>query len=162
MTREERVRLIEQYKNGYSEVINALKDIENAEMDFSPARDKWSCREVIHHLADSETASSFRLRKLLVENSPYIQGYDQDEFAKRLHYKERPIEPALMAFQAVRANTSQLLDLMTEAEWKRTGEHSESGPYSIQKWLEIYAQHAHGHAEQIRRNREAYKERRKS
>jgi hypothetical protein len=42
---------------------------------------------------------------------------------------------------------------MTEAEWSREGTHSESGHYSVIKWLEIYAHHAHNHADQIRRAR---------
>ena len=62
------------------------------------------------------------------------------------------------AFEAARATSAQLLDLMTEADWKRAGEHSESGPYSTETWLKIYSDHAHNHADQIRKNRSAYKE----
>jgi hypothetical protein len=38
---------------------------------------------------------------------------------------------------------------MTEADWKREGTHSEHGRYTVERWLEIYARHAHNHAEQI-------------
>jgi hypothetical protein len=126
-------------------------------LDFRRAPGKWSSREIVHHLADSETTSAIRLRRLLVEDSPYIQGYDQDEFARKLHYSRRPVESALKAFEAARATTSELLDLMTEQEWQRKGEHSESGPYSAEQWLQIYASHAHNHAEQIRENRSRYR-----
>jgi hypothetical protein len=44
---------------------------------------------------------------------------------------------------------------MTEEEWVREGTHSESGRYSCETWLEIYAVHAHEHADQIRRARDA-------
>ena len=40
---------------------------------------------------------------------------------------------------------------MTEADWTRPGWHTESGPYTAETWLVIYAAHAHGHADQIRR-----------
>jgi len=40
---------------------------------------------------------------------------------------------------------------MTEADWRKLGWHSESGSYHTERWLEIYAVHAHGHAEQIER-----------
>ncbi len=158
MTIKERASLIVRYKDGYKEVADALKGVSEAELDFSRARGKWSSRQIVHHLADSEATSAMRLRKLLVERQPYIQAYDQDEFAKKLHYSKRPIEPALKAFEGARAATAQLLDLMSEEEWKRGGEHSESGPYSIETWLQIYAAHAHNHADQIRQNRAAYKE----
>ena len=146
------------YKNGYQDVMEALKGITPEEMDYKMAAEKWSCREVIHHLADSETTSGHRLRKLLTEFNPYIQGYDEADFARKLKYAARPYEPALELFKAARETTAQLFDLMTEADWKRTGEHSESGPYSAENWLEIYAVHAPNHANQIRRNRAKFKE----
>ena len=47
---------------------------------------------------------------------------------------------------------------MTEAEWRREGSHTESGRYTVERWLEIYAAHAHGHAEQILVARDAGQE----
>jgi hypothetical protein len=158
VTAQERAILIKQYKDGHNQVVDALDGISDAELDFRRAPDKWTAREIVHHLADSETNSAIRLRKLLVEDNPYIQGYDQDMFAKKLQYSKRPMQPALTAFEGARSSTAQLLDLMKEEDWKRMGEHSESGPYSPETWLKIYADHAHKHADQIRWNRSAYKE----
>ena len=47
------------------------------------------------------------------------------------------------------------LDALEPDEWRRSGVHTESGPYSVEDWLRIYADHAHDHADQIRRAREA-------
>jgi cysteine sulfinate desulfinase/cysteine desulfurase-like protein len=63
--------------------------------------------------------------------------------------------PALEAFRYARETTAQLLGLMTEDDWKRAGTHTESGAYSMEDWLKIYAKHAHNHAAQIQRLREA-------
>jgi hypothetical protein len=160
MTKDERRFLIEEYKRGVANIRDALKGITEAELDFTRAPGKWSAREIVHHLADSETTSAIRLRKLLTEHTPYIQAYDQDVFAKTLHYAQRPIEPALKAFEAARENTAQILELMKEEDWQRMGEHAESGPYSTETWLSIYAVHAHNHADQIWQNRTEYKNRR--
>jgi hypothetical protein len=159
MTPTERAALIGDYKNGCREVADALKGISEKELDFHRASGKWSAREIVHHLADSEMTSAIRLRKLLVEMNPYIQAYDQDEFAKRLQYSKRPIEPAIKAFEAARETTGEILDRMTEDDWKRAGEHSDMGPYSAETWLEIYAAHARNHADQIRQSRAVFKER---
>jgi hypothetical protein len=153
MTSAERQALIARYKAGYDEVVQALAGVGPDERDWRPAPGEWSAREVVHHLADSETISGIRLRRLLSEDAPVIQGYDQDEYARRLRYQERPMEPALRAFEAARATTAQLLDAMTEADWHRAGTHTESGAYSAETWLEIYGGHAHVHAAQIRQNR---------
>lgn len=156
MTTDERKRLIARYKAGYADVVDALDGITPGELDWRPAPGEWSAREVVHHLADSETIAGVRLRRLLTEEKPAIAGYDEAAYARRLRYADRPLEPALQAFAAARATTAQLLDLMAEADWQRTGVHSESGPYSAARWLEIYAAHAHDHAGQIRRNRAAW------
>ena len=158
MKPQERAVLIQQYKDGFKQVAEALGGISEEEMDFRRPG-KWSTREIVHHLADSEMTSAIRLRRLLVEHSPYIQGYDQDEFAQKLQYSKRPIEPALKALDAAIGTTAQLLELMKEEDWKRTGEHSESGPYSAETWLQTYSKHARNHAAQIRQTRSAYKER---
>jgi hypothetical protein len=155
MTLDERQELITQYKHGHSEVLRHLSDFPENSLTAHPIPGKWSAAEIVHHLADSETTSSLRLRRLLVEDHPLIVGYDQDEYAAKLHYTERDIKPSLEAFRYARETTAQLLDLMSEEDWRREGTHSESGSYTTEDWLRIYAAHAHNHAAQIGRLREA-------
>lgn len=155
MTAEQRRALIEQYRAGFDEVNRALEGFPPDQLTAHPIPGKWSAAEIVQHLADSEMTSALRLRKLLVEPHPVLQGYDQDEWAVRLRYNERPIAPALAAFRAARETTAQLLDAMTEEQWRHLGWHSEAGSYHAETWLEIYGVHAHGHAAQIRRLREA-------
>ena len=155
MNDDERQKLIAQYKAGYDEVSRNLGGFPPNSLTAHPIPGKWSAAEIAHHLADSETTSALRLRRLLVEDHPLIQGYDQDDYAAKLNYNRRDIAPALEAFRAARATTAQLLDLMSDEDWKREGTHSESGSYTAEDWLRIYAAHAHNHAAQIGRLRDA-------
>ncbi len=148
MTQQERQKLIEQYKDGYRVVAEALIGLEGDELDVRPAPGKWSAKEIVHHLADSEMTAAIRARLLLAVDRPQILGYDQDQFARRLHY-DRPIEASLEAFKAARRSTAELLDCLSDADWAREGTHTEHGRYTLERWLEIYAQHAHVHAQQI-------------
>jgi len=154
MTQADRKDLIAEYAAGYDEVARALEGFPKEKLTSNLIPGKWSAAEIVQHLADSEMTSAIRLRILLVEDNPVIHGYDQDLFATRLRYNERDIAPALEAFRAARATTAQLLERMTEEEWRRVGTHTESGRYTAEDWLRIYASHAHGHAGQIRRLRE--------
>lgn len=147
-----RAELIRRYSEGYAAVEAALAGISPAELDRADA-DGWTARQVVHHLADSEMTSALRLRKLIAETNPVIWGYDEELYAKGLWYNERPLEPSLLALKAARASTVSILEHLSEADWARQGWHTESGPYSTERWLEIYAAHAHEHADQIRRAR---------
>ena len=153
MDATERRVLIDQYREGIDEVRRAVDGATDSELDRRPADGEWSAREVAHHLADSEAMSTIRLRRLLAEDEPLIQAYDEAEFARRLHY-DRPIEASLAVYAAVRSSNVQLLDTLNEAEWQRAGTHSEEGAYSVEAWLRIYAAHGHDHADQIRRARD--------
>ena len=155
MTPEERNELIAKYAAGYDEVTGALEGFTAETLTTHPLPGKWSAAEIVQHLADSEMMSAIRLRYLLVEDNPAIQGYPEAVYAERLFYNERDIAPALEAFRAARSTTVQLLERMTEEDWQRKGTHSESGAYGTEIWLKSYAAHAHDHAGQIRRLRDA-------
>ncbi len=152
MNEQKRQELIDKYKDGYRAVAEALAGIDDAGLDARPAPGKWSAREIVHHLGDSEMTSAIRLRLILVEDRPEIRGYDQEAFARKLHY-DRPYHKSLEAFRYARETTAEILDRMTAADWAREGTHTEHGRYTVERWLEIYAEHAHKHADQIRRAR---------
>ena len=156
MERQKRAELIARYKDGYREVAAALEGASDKDLDSRPAPGKWSAREIVHHLADSEMTSAVRLRLLVAEENASIRAYVEKEFAARLHY-QRPIASSLLAFQAARLSTGELLDSMTEADFAKKGTHPEHGSYGVDRWLEIYAVHAHNHADQIRRARASAK-----
>jgi hypothetical protein len=149
MDAERRGLLIERYRSGPGVIAAAVAGLDDAALDTRPADGGWTPREVVHHTADSEMTSAIRLRRLIAEDDPLIVGYDGDEFARRLHYADRPIEPALAAIESARSTTAQILERLTDDEWQRTGTHSESGSYGVERWLEVYADHCHDHADQI-------------
>jgi hypothetical protein len=151
-----RQSMIEQYKKGYQEVADAVAGATDAELDARPEPGKWTAREIVHHLADSEMTSAVRMRNLIATDNVAIVGYDQEVFARRLHY-DRPIAASLSAFKAARETTAELLDCLSEADWKREGTHTEHGRYGMDTWLGIYSVHAHNHADQIRRARASLK-----
>ena len=151
MDAQERKSLIRRYRDGHRAVVEALHGLKDEELDRS-ASDEWTPRMIAHHLADSEMTSAIRLRRLIAEDDPVISGYDEVGFAKKLT-SDRPIEPSLEAMRWARESTAQILERLTEEDWQRAGTHSESGPYSVENWLTIYASHGHDHAKQIERSR---------
>ena len=152
--RHDRADLLRRYVDGPDAVRRAVEGLTDQQLDQPAADDPtsgWTARQIVHHLADSEMTSAIRLRRLLAEDDPVLTAYDENAFAQRLHYDRRPIAPSLDAMAAARATSAQLLEHLTDDEWERAGTHEESGRYSVDDWLRIYAAHGEDHADQIRR-----------
>lgn len=150
-----RADLVAQYRVGYQIIVDALGNMRDDEWDARPFPDEWTVREIVHHLADSEMNSAIRLRMMIAADEPALQAYDQDVFARKLFYGQRPVDASLRAFQAARDSTAEILEQLTSEQWARTAVHSELGRITVDDWLETYAAHAPEHADQIRRTRAA-------
>jgi hypothetical protein len=151
MKTDRRRLLVEQYRDGHRAITDALAGITEDQLDRS-ASGEWTPREIAHHLADSEMMSAIRLRRIVAEHEPLLHGYDEMQFARALT-RDRPIAASIEAMRWARESSLQIIERLDDHEWERTATHEESGPYSIDAWLETYAVHPHDHAAQIKRSR---------
>ena len=124
--------------------------------DATPERPgKWSVRQVVQHLADSELVGGFRFRMVLAHDAPELPGYDQDLWAERLRYQDADLETALADFAALRNLNLRVLRRATPDDLRRVMRHSERGDESLSRMLSMYAGHDLRHLAQIRRIRQA-------
>ena len=152
LTPAERASLIDQYADGPRRLRTALAAVPTEALQWRPKPGEWSAHEVVVHCSDSETQSASRIRIVLSEKDPVIQGYDEAQWARDFDYHAHPIDVALAAVDAVRANTAALLRRLPAAAWSKAGRHTESGDYTAEDWLKIYADHLENHARQIEAN----------
>ncbi len=152
LTPSETADLIAQYAAGPDVLRAALAGVPADAMQWRPAEAEWSVHEIIVHCADSETASAHRIRVLVAEPDPLIVGYDQAAWARLLDYHARSIDVALEAVAAARASTAEFIRALSPEAWTRSGRHTESGHFTAEDWLRIYAVHLHDHADQIAAN----------
>ena len=160
LSQAERERLMQQYAHGPARLTAALTTVPEEARKWRPASGEWSVHEVVCHCADSETNAAARIRYLVSEREPIILGYDENAWAVTLDYHSHPLEPALSVIDAVRANTAALLRHLPESAWEREGRHTESGSYTAEDWLKIYAAHLEEHSRQIENNLAAWHARR--
>jgi hypothetical protein len=149
--------LLERFRRGAELVAVVSTGSAGAEWDFVPAPGKWSLRQIICHLADSEMIGRYRMASAIAEDNPSLQWYDQDAWATKLDYSKRKFSQALETFRRVRGENYELLKDLPEETYSRTGVHSRLGPMTLKDLLKMYAEHAEGHARQIRDARDAYK-----
>ena len=149
MTPETRALLIRRYEDGCAAFIKALDSLAEADLDFAP-RGEWSARQITHHVADAELVRGYRLRQLMAQDAPLLEGFDEEGFAERLHYY-RPRAASQALFRAAVQSNVELLTLAFPEDWSRTGSHSEQGVFSLEDWLEGAATHSFEHAEQLKK-----------
>ena len=139
------------YSSATQYFLNLARGLTADQLDIKHP-DGWSARQIIHHLADSEAQSYARLRRLVAEpEGSLIQGYDEGAWAiaEKLGYESAPVENSIAVFAAVRASSLDLLKRLTEEDLSKAGVHSESGHYTIGKWIESYTRHPQDHGDQL-------------
>ena len=143
--------LAEKYQIATQEFLNLVAQISPNQLDKAD-KEGWTPRQVIHHLADSEAQSYSRLRRLIAEPGSLIQGYDENKWAEssKLGYKSEDVQSSLEVFKAVRQASYELIKKLSEKDLEIEGTHSESGAYSVGKWIKTYTNHPLDHANQIR------------
>jgi uncharacterized damage-inducible protein DinB len=112
---------------------------------------RWSARDVVAHMADSELVWAWRIRLVLGHDGPGLTGYDQDAFAARLHYHEQPLSRSQRRFDLLRGDNLWLLERASPAERARVGVHSERGEESLDHMIRLYAGHDLVHLAQLER-----------
>jgi len=127
-----------------------------SDQDGTPERPgKWSVRQVVQHLADSDLIGGFRFRMVLAHDSPELPGYDQDLFAERLRYQDSDLATALDDFEFLRGLNLRLLRRATPEDMKRVMRHAERGDEPLAHMIKLYAGHDVVHLRQIARIRQA-------
>jgi hypothetical protein len=114
---------------------------------------KWSIRDVIQHLADSELVGGFRLRMVLAHDRPPLVGYDQDLWASRLRYRDVELRDAFEQFTALRRGNVRLWQNLAAEDLIRVGLHGERGEESLEQMRRLYAGHDLLHLQQLERIR---------
>lgn len=151
--------LLERMRRGAVALEEAMTGATPAEIDFTPAPGRWTIRQILAHLADAEVVGTDRFRRTIAEDNPTLIGYDQEAWNKHLDHARRNPADDLDLFRRLRALNSSLLDGLAPEAFERPATHTERGRLTLLGVLEMYADHAEGHARQIRGNREAFRAR---
>ncbi len=114
-----------------------------------PAPGKWSIREIVAHLADSEVVLGSRYRFIAAMDRPGLPGYDQDAFVANLGVDRATTADLLDDFAMARAVNLGLLERVGEEAWDRVGLHAERGEESLGRLVTMYAGHDRIHLSQI-------------
>ena len=113
----------------------------------SQAPGKWTAREILCHLADTELAFAFRLRQTLAEPHHVIQPFDQDAWAR--NYQGLSSSEALSTFSTVRAWNVALIKKVPPADFSKPVTHPERGAMTFGDIVATMGGHDLNHLKQL-------------
>jgi uncharacterized damage-inducible protein DinB len=138
-------KLIEAYSCGGELLREALRSAAEVDVDARPIEGKWSIREVVCHLADSEIIYADRMKRVLAEDHPTFFDADPDVFGPALHCRRRSLDAELAVVEAIRAHMLPILQASRAETFARTGVHSLAGPMTLRTLLERITAHVPHH-----------------
>lgn len=150
--------LIEQYQQGYSQILTELDGLSEEQLNFKPSEQSWSIKEIIIHIADAELVHIHRMKAVLAEENPIMTAFDQDLWTTRLNYQNINHQLYLQLFQMLRNSFLPILHNLTEQDYSRIGTHNQAGQFSFKDILEHSIEHIDTHIGQIRRVKASYLE----
>jgi uncharacterized damage-inducible protein DinB len=86
------------------------------------AEGKWSIKEILGHLADTERIFTYRLLRIARGDTTPLAGYDENAYVPAGRFDDRPLPMLLAELRAVRQSTAALLEGLPEEAWTRWGE----------------------------------------
>lgn len=146
--------LIADYLAGPQQLREAIAGMTDDQLNAAPIPGKWSTRQVICHIADFEPVYADRMKRVIAEDDPPMQGGDPNVFAAKLAYDERNIDEELGLIEAVRRHLATILKTLPEETFQRTGKHSVDGPLTLETLLKRITGHIPHHIKFIEEKRE--------
>ncbi len=154
----ETTELLERFRRGAELLAMSMTGAAGSELDYVTEPGKWSVRQIICHLADSEMVAAMWFRQIVAEDRPSLQGFDEKAWANNLGYGKRKASHVIELFRHLRSENHELLKDLPEAVFERVGMHSKRGPMTLIEAVKIFTNHPEKHTAQLRAVRAAYKE----
>jgi DinB superfamily len=126
----------------------AVAGLSDSQLETTYRPDGWTLRQVVHHVPDSHMNSYVRFKLALTEDNPTIKPYDEAAWAL-LSDSSLPTQVSLDLLEALHARWVILLRALNPEDWKRTFQHPQNGPMTLEYALALYAWHSRHHLAHI-------------
>src|SRR5262245_29400191 len=126
-----------------------LQSIPETRASFRYAPEKWSIKEVVGHMCDTERIMAYRALRMARADTTALAGFEQDDYVKAAHFDGRTLQSLSTEFQSIRAATLAFFGSLDDSALRRTGTAS-NYPFSVRALAYIIAGHEQHHVKILR------------
>jgi hypothetical protein len=112
----------------------------SARADFRYAPGKWSLKEVVGHVIDTERIFAYRTLRFARNDKTPLPGFEQDDYMPYANFAGRELSDLAREFDCVRQATLFLLRNLDAAAWERRGTAS-GGEFTVRAMAYVTAGH---------------------
>jgi uncharacterized damage-inducible protein DinB len=104
-----------------SKMLELLDGLTEDQADYRYASDKWSIKEMLGHLIDTERVFVYRAMSIARDEKQSLPGFDQDDYVKTGNFDQRSVESLRTEYEAVRNASIAFFESLDEASWLKAG-----------------------------------------
>jgi len=153
MNRQEKIAL---YGQAADLLAAAVEKYPQKMWQYRSPVDDWTIHEILVHITDSEANSYVRCRRFVAEPGQPLMAYDENQWARALHYHDLDVATAVSLFKWLRQSSYELIQTVPDEVWQNEAYHPESGQMSFTDWLDTYSSHVPDHIAQMERIYQAW------
>ncbi len=131
------------------EVLTWLNRIPEARGDYRYASRKWSLKEVVGHLSDTERVFAYRALRIGRGDTTSLPGFDDQAYVPELRAADRSLADMTAEWGDVRRATITLLRNLPIAAWQRRGTASDQS-ITVRALAYVIAGHTRHHLEVLK------------
>lgn len=113
--------LVEAFRNNTNYAPNFLSSISPEKYDYRYEDGKWTIKEVLQHIIDSERVFSYRALRFARKDQTALPGFDENLFAANANANNRKWNDVIEEFLSVRKSTELLFNSFGEEQLNATG-----------------------------------------
>jgi hypothetical protein len=117
--------IVETLERQYPETVALLSPLSDVEASYRYAPDKWSIKEVLGHVTDTERIFAYRALRIARNDQTPIEGFEQDDYVRAANFSDCHFEKMLEEFTWVRRASLLLFQQLSPEAWLRTGTASQ-------------------------------------
>lgn len=121
-----------------------LRGLTEDKASFAYADGKWTIKELVGHVIDTERIMSYRTLRIARNDSTPLAGFEENDYVKNAHFADRSIKSLAEEFAQLRKANMHLIKSLNETELGRMG-ISNGKPVSVRALVYIIAGHLNHH-----------------